>query len=83
MGPDVDGEAQDPGAVKVEIGDDPEENAWLISKVTPAGVLGFVNFNSSAVSDVMIRFCSGPPIRFAYVLCSIFTAIVFSVSLIE
>ncbi len=39
-----------------------------VSKVTPAGVRGLVNFNSSAVSAVTMRFCGGPPRRFANVL---------------
>jgi hypothetical protein len=40
------------------------------SSVSPDGVLGLVNLSSSAVMDVIIRFCSGPPIRFANVLPS-------------
>src|SRR5262245_1866193 len=52
-------------------------------RVTPAGVLGLVNLSSSAVSDVIIRLCSGPPIKFANVLPSILTDKVFSASLTE
>ena len=40
------------------------------SSVSPDGVLGFVNLSSSAVIEVIIRFCSGPPIKFANVLPS-------------
>jgi hypothetical protein len=40
------------------------------SSVEPDGVLGITNFNSSAVMEVISRFCSPPPIRFANVLPS-------------
>jgi hypothetical protein len=40
------------------------------SSVSPDGVLGLVNLSSSAVIEVIIRFCSGPPIKFANVLPS-------------
>lgn len=49
--------------------------------VTAAGVLGFVNFSSSAVSDVLMRFCSGPPSRLENVLASKRTKIVLSAAL--
>ena len=40
------------------------------SSVSPDGVLGLVNLSSLAVIEVIIRFCSGPPIKFANVLPS-------------
>jgi hypothetical protein len=53
------------------------------SSVFPAGVLGLVNFSSSAVRVVMIRFCSGPPIRFANVPPSGLAVMTLSTSLTE
>ena len=59
-----------------------EARFQAVCKVTPAGVAGFVNFSSSTVSNVTIRFCSGP-IRLENVLASILTDKLFSVSLTE
>ena len=53
------------------------------SSVSPDDVLGLVNFSSSAVSEVMIRFCSAPPIMFANVLPSTLGVMTLSTSLIE
>src|SRR5919199_2454985 len=42
-----------------------------VRSVMPLGVLGLSNFNSSAVRDVTIRRCSGPPAKFANLLALI------------
>ncbi len=55
----------------------------LTSNVAPDGVLGFMNFSSSGVREVMIFFCSPPPRRLANVLPSSFMVITFSASLTE
>lgn len=54
-----------------------------VRRVTPAGVRGLVNFSSSAVSEVIIRFCSAPSAMFANVLALTRTRIVLSASLTE
>jgi hypothetical protein len=53
------------------------------SSVAPEGVLGLVNFSSSGVREVIIRFCSLPPMTFANVLPSSLRMIAFSASLTE